>query len=323
MRVTAIIPNWNRRDLLAGVIEDLRGQSMALEEIVVVDNGSSDGSVEAAASAGARVIRLAANRGFSHAVNAGLRAAATDWVAVLNNDVRLPATWLETLLPAVAGEDCWFGAGKLLTASNPKRVDGAFDLLCRGGCAWRAGHGSADCSVWSRTRRVHFVPFTAAVFRRELFERVGYLDEEFESYLEDVEFGLRCALAGFCGLYVPEATGLHHGSATLGEWSRETVRRLARNQLLLVAKHYPPDWIIRYGWQVLIAQLLWGALAVRHGTGMAYLQGKYQALGRLWRSRRRQHTRLEDVLSCSEQEILELQKQAGSDLFWRLYFSLT
>ncbi len=324
MRVTAIIPTWNRRDLLAGLLEELPRQTRPFAEILVVDNGSSDGSADCAASMGARVIRLSRNHGFSYAVNRGVESAATGWVAVLNNDVRIAPNWLEALLEQARNAGAWFAAGKLFNSSRPEQIDGAFDLLCRGGCAWRAGSGRTDSAVWSRPRRVFFVPFTAALFRRALFEKAGLLDEEFESYLEDVEFGLRCAVQGLEGLYVPQATGRHIGSATLGDWNGETVRRIARNQLLLVAKHYPPDWWRRYGRQVLTAQLLWGFVALRHGAGWAWLKGKWEALGRIRHRQPAVHSRLlEDVLLRSERDLRELQRQTGFDLYWRLYFSLT
>ena len=83
-------------------------------------------------------------------------------------------------------------------------------------------------------------PATAALFRADLFRRVGTFDATFESYLEDVDFGLRCALAGFSGAYVPDAVAYHWGSASLGPWNPEVVRLIARNQSYLVAKHYPP-----------------------------------------------------------------------------------
>lgn len=321
VKVSAIIPHWNRRDLLVSLLENLRLQTHPFAEILIVDNGSTDGSVEAARNAGARVIELSRNRGFSFAVNRGIEAALHDWVAVLNNDVILHPDWLSRLTSQI--QTHWFAAGKLLRASQPEQVDGTFDLLSRGAMAWRAGHGRQDGPHWAERRTISFVPFTAALFRRELFERVGYLDEEFESYLEDVDFGLRCALAGYEGVYVPEATGRHIGSATLGEWNRETVRRLARNQLLLIAKHYPPNWIWHYGWPVFVAQSLWGAAAFRHGAGLAFLRGKWEALRRFGKVRRSESQRLEQILACSEREIRQLQAETGFDFYWKVYFSLT
>jgi GT2 family glycosyltransferase len=323
MRVSAVIPQWNRRELLVGLLQDLKRQSHPLDEILVVDNGSTDGSADAAVNEGARVIRLPQNRGFAHAVNRGIRDSSADWIAVLNNDVHLPPEWLSRLLEASQQTDCWFAAGKLLSARNPSLVDGCFDLLSRGACAWRAGHGRPDSPVWNEPRRISFAPFTAAIFRRELFERSGMLDETFESYLEDVEFGIRCALAGCSGIYVPSAVARHEGSATLGTWNRDTVRRISRNQLLIVAKHYPPDWLGRYGWPVVVGQLLWGVLALRHGAGWSFVRGKREAIKTLRRTPRQKNIGLDALLRNSELQIRELQQKTGYDRFWRIYFGLT
>lgn len=317
-----MIPNWNRREDLARLLGDLRAQSYGVEEVVVVDNGSTDGSAAMAEAAGARVIRLEVNRGFAYAVNRGVEAAGPGWVAILNNDVRLPVDWLAQLL-AAAGEGAWFASGKLLSAADPTKIDGAFDLVCRGGCAWRAGSQRPDSEVWSAPAKIHFVPFTAAIFRRELFERIGPLDEDFESYLEDVDFGLRCALQGLSGIYVPQVTARHVGSATLGHWNPDTVRRIARNQLLLVAKHYPPDWPRRYLRHVLVAQLLWGAVAARHGTFLAWVRGKREGLKLFGRYARVAQPDLERILLTAEEQIRRLQEETGYDLYWRLYFAMT
>jgi GT2 family glycosyltransferase len=183
--------------------------------------------------------------------------------------------------------------------------------------------------LWDGSRKIAFAPFTAALFRVELFRRVGVLDERFESYLEDLDFGLRCALQGYEGLYVPQAVAYHQGSATLGAWHKDTIRRIARNQVLLVAKHFPGAQLWRSGWAILVAQTLWGAVALRHGRGGAFLRGKLQGL-RMFRQMRREAAwraaelgRLASVLEQSEAEILEVQRQSGFDRYWRWYFALT
>lgn len=325
--VTVLVPSRNRRDLLEALMPKLRLQSVPPAEILVADDGSSDRSAEAAARLGARVIVLERPAGFAAAVNCGLREVRTPWVAVLNNDVEPAEDWLERLLRAAESHAAWFACGKLLQRADPRRIDGTFDALCRGGCAWRAGHGRPDGAIWSEPHQISFAGFTATLLRRELFEKVGYLDERFQSYLEDVEFCLRCALAGYDGIYVPQARGLHAGSATLGRWCAQSVRLIARNQLLLVAKHYPEDWRKRYGRAVLAAQALWGLVAARHGQSPAYLRGKHEGIRmfRLFRTgsdRRADPERLAAVLAESEAEILRLQRQAGWDAYWRLYFIL-
>lgn len=323
--VSVIVPSWNRRDLLERLLENLGRQTHPVQEILVVDNGSEDGSAEMAASRGARVLRLSCNVGFSAAVNRAIQEADTPWLAVVNNDVEPAPDWLARLLAAAGDRQVWFAAGKLLSATRRDCLDGAYDALCRGGCAWRAGHGRLDGPEWREPRRIWFAPFTAALFRAGLFREVGLLDERFESYLEDVDFGLRCAIENFGGVYVPEAVAYHLGSATLGAWHEDTVRRIARNQLLLVAKHYPPKSLLRNGWAILVAQTLWGGLALRHGAGLAYLRGKIEALRQLRALRRPapDSQRLPGILEESERHLLELQRRTGFDLYWRLYFALT
>ncbi len=320
--VTVVVPNWNRRDLLARSLESLGRQTHPVEQVIVADNGSTDGSAQAAAAAGARVIELERNLGFSGAVNAGIRAARTPWIAVVNNDVEPEADWLERLHGAVERRGAWFGTGKLLNASHRDMIDGTFDVVCRGACSWRAGHGRSDSPQWSESGPAQMVPFTAALFRAGLFEKAGLLDERFGSYLEDVDFGLRCWKLGLEGVYAADAVAYHAGSATLGAWHPDVVRRIARNQVLLVAKHFPRRWFRRYGWPVLVAQGLWGLVALRHGALLPFLRGKIDGL-RQYGAARDGSGDVGELLEESEHTLFELQKRTGFNWYWRLYFALT
>ena len=322
-RVSVVVPNWNGSALLNKLLHDLAGQDLPPAEVIVIDNASTDDSASLARAAGAIVIALESNQGFSRAVNRGIEASQGDWIAILNNDVELEPTWLSKLLERAQDRDCWFATGKVLDARHRGYMDGADDAICRGACAWRCGHGRPDGPFWNQTRPIQFAPFTAAVFRAELFRRLGLLDDDFESYLEDVDFGIRCSIQSLSGVYVPEAVAYHYGSATLGRWHPETVRRIARNQLLLVAKHYPANWIWRSGWAVLAAQGLWGLVALRHGAGCAFLQGKLEGVRKFRKTRRYGTPALWRVLDRSERQIHEFQKLAGFDFYWRAYFALT
>lgn len=316
--ITAVIPNWNRRELLVSLLDGLARQSQPPAEVIVVDNGSTDGSAEAAELRGALVVRLGSNAGFARAVNLGIQKASSAWVAVLNNDVQLDPAYLACLRAEAESRSAAFAVGRILRANDRERpvLDGCFDLLSRSGCAWRAGHGRPDSPLWHTARVVHFAPFTAALFRTALFRDVGGLDEEYESYLEDVEFGLRCAASGKVGVYVPQALAWHWGSATLGSWSPAMVRLLSRNQVLLAARYFPVRWL----WPVLAGQTLWGLLAMRRGAGLAWLRGKVEGLVRCRRSRPR--PALMALISTCEREIRGLQSETGWDSFWRWYFRL-
>lgn len=323
-KVVAVIPTWNRRDLLATLLPSLATQTRPFDEILVVDNGSIDDSAEFAERTGAKVLRLQQNVGFAAAVNLGIEASDGDWVAILNNDVTLEPDWLANLLAAAAFEGVGFATGKILQASNPKLLDGAFDELSRGACASRCGFGKLDGPAWSQPHRIHFAPMTAAIFKRQLFEELGGLDESFGSYMEDVDFGLRCALAGKEGVFVPAAVAYHRGSATLGEWNKDTVWRIARNQVLMAAKHFhgQPRWPIVAG------QLLWGVIALRHGRGWAFLRGKFAGMRetrRVMRASTSDYTRkqLAQILESSEKNIQALARETGFDTYWRAYFWLS
>ena len=112
--VTAVIPHWNRRDLLQQLFASLQDQSRPFDEIIVADNGSTDGSAEFAEQHGARVLRLGTNLGFAAAVNRGIEAARSEWVAILNNDVTLDSAWLAALVETAEREGADFATGKIL-----------------------------------------------------------------------------------------------------------------------------------------------------------------------------------------------------------------
>ena len=316
--VSAVIPNWNQAELLRRVLDDLGHQTCPLGQVVVVDNGSTDSSPEVASHAGAHLIRFSRNEGFARAVNRGVANSSSEWVLILNNDVTFGPDWLGILLEGARSARAWFAVGKLLSAARPQIIDGTFDAISRGGTAWRCGSGRPDGPVWSRTRPIAFPSLTATLVRRELFERVGMLDECFESYLEDVDFGIRCAAIHCDGVYVPQAVAYHAGSATLGAWHKATVRRISRNQVLLVKKHFRGAPRL----PIVAGQLLWGMIALRHGAGTVWLRGKMDGLRCSPAEPASEWAQIRTVIESSEAEIRDLQMATGFDLYWKLYFAL-
>jgi hypothetical protein len=257
-------------------------------------------------------------------VNQGIEACHTELVALVNSDVEPEPEWLERLAGALQTGGAWFATGKIFSAAERDRIGGTYDLLSRAGCAWRKGQGRLDGPEYSQLRSISMAPATAALFRTELFARAGRFDDNFESYLEDVDFGLRCALQDLKGIYVPDAIAYHQGSAAYGKWSADMVRRIARNQVYLVAKHYPASLLRRYGWPIMVGQALWGLLALRHGRGWAFAMGKMAGLRRFGSVRQAQDCgRLSRILEEGEREIDETQRRTGLDWYWRVYFLLT
>jgi len=319
MSLTAIVPVWNGRDYLSRLLASLEAQTEPANELLVVDNGSTDGAPEMARQLGARVIAMGHNAGFARAVNRGIQESGTEWIAVLNSDVELAPDYLATLCRTGAP----FATGKILSAQSPDRIDATYDAVSRAGCAARLGQGCLDGPLFSARRSIWSAPWTAVVFRADVFRRVGLLNETFESYLEDVEFGIRCMLHGVSGLYVPQAVAWHHGSAALGRWHPETVRRIARNQCYVVALHYP----LRYAWAILVGQTLWGLVAARHGAGGAWLRGKLEGIRHAPHLRKKRAFRNKSVfaewLVENEQMIAGIERATGWHWYWKMYFLLT
>jgi GT2 family glycosyltransferase len=195
--------------------------------------------------------------------------------------------------------------------------------VCRGGAACRIGASKPDQGLLKGNRKIWSAPWTAALFRRKLFERTGGLEESFESYLEDVDFGLRCAMHGCYGVYVADAMAWHLGSASLGRWNARTVRLMTRNQLWLIARHHSAARL-RYLWPAIVAQGLWAGLAIRHASGLAWLQGLKDGLAGFSRAKASgcawAPAELEAILSGNERLIYESQSASGFDTFWKAYF---
>lgn len=323
--VSAIIPTWNRADLLQAVLKNLARQTRPPEQVIVVDNGSCDDTPQVIEEFAVESIVFPENRGFAVAVNEGIRQAKGDWLLIVNNDVVLEPEWLQRLLDTAEQEHAPFAAGKLLRPDGPGVVDGSWDLVSRAACAWRCGYGRPDGEVWSTPRRIFFAPMTAALFHRSVFERVGLLDERFESYYEDVDFGVRCMLAGIEGVYDPRAVALHKSKTTFGKNDYRVMFLSARNQVFLLAKHYPKETLRRFAWPILVGQILAVIAAGRHGHFVTALRGKWQGLRR-WREIRRgtepASGAVEKAFARSEGEIRRLQIEIGFDPYWRLYFQL-
>ena len=331
MTVSLVIPHWNNRPLIEralATLADVRAPEGGAVEIIVVDNGSTDGSADAAERAGARVIRLESNAGVGAALNRGISAARGEYVALLNNDVELAPDWIELLCGALATHpDAWFATGKTVSFGDRTRIDGAGDAICRGGVAWRLGHGRPDGPLFDHPRRTYFPSATAVLFRREFFEQVGLFEESFFAYLEDVDLGLRAALEDRGGLYVAEAVAAHRGSETTGPWSDAMVHWITCHQLLLLAKFYPAGLLLRFARPILAAQLLWAAMAVSHGRLGAWWAGLREGASRAGEIRRGSETlrrgrRLGGILRCAETEIVRIQRATGWDRYWKWYCRL-
>lgn len=271
---SVVVVNWNRRDLLRQCLHSLAHQQGVDFEVILVDNGSRDGSVEMAQEefgrAGAfplRILRNTANAGFCRACNQGIGISRGDFVALLNNDAEAAPGWLAALRRAFDfGADVGMAASKILVKQEPRRIDKAGHLIYPDGQNRGRGTGELDVGQYDRMEEVLWPDGCAAMYRRSMLEEIGGFDEDFFAYGDDAELGLRARLAGWRCLYMPDAVVWHHRGATLGLTSARRLMLIERNRLLLAVKLFP--------WTLLVlnplyfaARLAAGAWAALRGRG--------------------------------------------------------
>ena len=306
-----VVPSWRGRAHLETLIESLAGQTQQPARVLIVDGGSNDGSAELAKASNFDFLDLGQNSGFACAVNRGIDAVGGSRIAVLNNDIKLAPNWIETMSRSTAP----YVVGKVMSWDEPERIDATWDLVSLSGVPMRAGHGKQDGAYWNHGRVISLAPWTAIVLSRHYWQATGGLDESFESYLEDVDIGLRGLKLGFMGSYEPQAVCWHRGSATLGAWHPRQVRLSSRNQLRLVARHGGGDW-----WKVILGQGLWGLAAARHGCFRDWWQGKREGLASFGKHNEQQNLALMQAL---ETEIFHVGAATGFDRFWRWYWAFS
>ncbi len=303
-KVAVIIVNWNGGRFLEGCLVSLMRQTQIPGEIILVDNASTDGSLEIARRFPAvRVIVLAQNTGFARGNNLAIAAASaeSEWIALLNPDAFAAPRWLETLLMAAEANPEFdvFGS-KLVNAADPVVLDGAGDVYHVSGRVWRTAH-SVPMTSSSETECEIFSPCAAAaLYRRSAFEEVGGFDEDFFCYVEDVDLGFRLRLAGYRCLYVPQSVAHHVGSGTTGgQHSDFSVYHGHRNLVWTFVKNMPGVlfWLLLPLHVALnLASIVWFAL---RGQGGVILRAKRDALlglPKMWRKRRQvQKTRVASI----------------------------
>ena len=239
MNVTVIIPNYNGIRFLPDCLASLRQQTFRDFSVVVVDNGSTDGSVRFVEEhyPEVQVLALDRNRGFAYAVNAGIMASTAPFVMLLNNDTAAAPDCLAYLMEGIRQSDSIFSVGaRIVQMQEPRRIDTTGDFYSLPGYAFCRGQGLTD---YPRTSGEVFTNCGCAVlYRRELLDRTGLFDPRFFAYLEDVDLGMRARRLGYRNLYVPEAIVRHVGSGTTGaKYTEFKVFYSARNNLWLRRKN--------------------------------------------------------------------------------------
>ncbi len=321
--VSVVVATRDRRDLLRACLASLGAQTLGDFETLVVDNGSTDGSARmvAAEFPDARLIGNRENRGFCAANNQGIAAARGRYVALLNNDAEADPRWLEQLLTAFeGGDDVAMAASKILVWEDRSVIDKAGHLIWPDGQNRGRGSGERDHGQYDRVEETAWPDGCAAMYRKDMLDRIGGFDEDFFAYADDAELGLRARLAGFRCLYVPTAIVYHHHGSTLGRFSPERLILIERNRVWLAAKLFPWRLLALYPYYFTLRLLAgaWGAAAgrgesgrfrSRHGFWMlvkCFCQANWRALAGLppMLAKRRQVARIRRLTAAQTRALL-------------------
>lgn len=239
-KVTIIIPNYNGLKFMEPCMKALETQSDKNFELLVVDNGSTDGSVDWLKEHKIPAIFLEENTGFSGAVNVGIRHARTPYVILLNNDTEPQPDYVKELVRMMDRSPKIFSASsKMIQLHHKELMDDAGDMYSVLGWAYQRGVGQSS-SGYEKPRSVFAACAGAAIYRREVFEEIGGFDEAHFAYLEDMDVGYRAKIHGYENVYCPSAVVYHVGSGTSGsKYNSFKVKLAARNNIYLNYKNMP------------------------------------------------------------------------------------
>lgn len=239
-KVTIVIPNYNGLRFMEPCFRALDLQICRNFEVLVVDNGSTDGSVEWLKEQRVPCVFLKSNTGFSGAVNTGIQTAKTPYVILLNNDTEPDCHYVGEMLKAIERSPNIFSvSSKMIQMYSKDKMDDAGDMYSLMGWAYQRGVGRPS-RLYSRSCRVFSACGGAAIYRKSVFEEIGYFDEMHFAYLEDMDVGYRARIAGYDNIYCPTAVVYHVGSGTSGSrYNSFKVRLAARNNVYMNYKNMP------------------------------------------------------------------------------------
>ena len=267
--ISVVIVTWNGRHYLESCLDAVATQTGVEPEIILVDNGSSDGTVDFGRSRfpTVRVVALGDNLGCAGGNNVGAREARGQFLAFLNNDTIPDSTWLRALRDGIdASSRFLLTTSRIVYMHDSSVIDSAGDGVFRAGGAFKRHHG-AQADAASASGEVFGVCGAACLISRQVFEELGGFDEDFFASHEDVDLSYRARLRGYRCRYVADAIVKHHGSATLGRGSVSAVFHGQRNLEWMYLKNTPASLLVR----TLPGHLVYNAASAVYFARMGHL----------------------------------------------------
>lgn len=258
--VSIVIPSWNGKALLTECLNSLERQTFKDYEVIVVDDGSDDGTSEMLEKdfTHVRVERFTENRGFCAAVNKGIELVGTDLILLLNNDMTFAEDFLEKLVDAAMSSSASMFTPLILWQDEPVVIYAAGDRQCANGRPESIGF-RCKREGFEFSKTVFGVTAGAALYRREIFDKIGLLDERYNIYFSDSDLNFRARLMGFEAECVPESVIYHVGSASLmGKPLKRTIQCYT-NHALLIMKNMPMRLVLKHAPAILSERMhqLW------------------------------------------------------------------
>lgn len=277
MKTTIIIPNYNGIEYLNDCLASLQKCEPNDFHIIVVDNGSTDGSAELLKEKYPEVesIFLTENTGFAPAVNRGLERTKTPYVLLLNNDILVEPDLVGRMEQAIEShKNCFSVSAKMLQMHQPELLDGAGDLYCALGWAFALGKGKTASDHYTKPAKIFSSCGGAVIYRMDILNQIGYFDENHFAYLEDVDLGYRAKIHGYDNWYEPSAIVYHAGSAFSGSRYNEFKTKLAsRNSIYIILKNMPLLQIVFNLPFLLLGFLTKIVFFTKKGYGNTYCKG--------------------------------------------------
>ena len=276
--ISVVILNFNGKRYLDECLSALARQTYRDFEVIVVDNGSTDESVEHLKTnfPWAKIIRNEENLGFAGGTNSGIRNASGDYILTLNNDTRVEEQFIEQIIKPMFEKDVGMCASKMLFPDG--RINSTGICVSRSGAAWDRGMFEPDVEQYEVQEEVFGPCAGAALYRREMLDEIGLFDDDFFLYMEDVDLAFRGRLAGWKCVYVPEAVVYHHHGGTAGFGSDLSVYYGNRNIIWYAIKDFPTRLLIESLPFILARNLAVIPYYAMHGQGRVILKSKLDAL---------------------------------------------
>lgn len=281
MKITIIIPNYNGKHFMEPCLASLDKQTCKDFRILVVDNASTDGSIEYMKEhyPDIRIIALDQNYGFSKAVNIGIRHSSTPYVILLNNDTTVDPRFVDEMKKAIERSPRIFSvSSKMIQMYHPELIDSAGDLYTLIGWGVCRGTGR-PVSNYTKTDEIFSACAGASIYRRCVFSKIGYFDENHFAYLEDIDIGYRAKIYGYKNMYCPFALVRHVGSGTSGsKYNAFKVKLSARNNIYVNYKNMPLLFLILNFIPLLTGYFVKYIFFLKTGWGKEYKEGILEGL---------------------------------------------